>query len=306
MFSSLLLLFGAIFLVPTPLPVHGQFTGTVCIIPNGSANCPASTPTITGTPGTQLRVSIFLQGSDGTNGFSVILLADHTILKPAGVDITGTVIPGPQTIVVECIGGVLIQGPTCNPADSLDTIELALVACGGCPNTSAPTTGLLFTAIYNVTASTAQTPIGYQSSTNCNPSSVSGTNTCIQIANGTGTPDPENALTANFTTMTDFTISASPTALTVAKNSQGTSTITLASIGFSGTVTLSLNVSPTSHAPSTSLSPTSVALSSGGTGSSTLTVGASKHTGLGSYTVTVTGTSGSISHSVSVAVTVTR
>src|SRR5215471_15851761 len=41
---------------------------------------------------TQLRVGVYVNGSAGLNAFDISLLADHTILKPAGVDLTGTVL----------------------------------------------------------------------------------------------------------------------------------------------------------------------------------------------------------------------
>jgi len=303
-----LLISGALFALPgLTNPAHGQFTGTVCIVASGSTSCPSSPPTITGTVGTQLRVAIFVQGSDGTNGFDITLKADHTILKPAGADITGSVLQPPQQIIEECLGGVLVVGNTCQSTDTIDTLHFVALNCLGCPLTAAPTTGLLFTAIYNVTATTTGTPMGYQ--TGCANTSVSG-GTCVTLTNGTPTPDPETVLGATFTTgaVPDFSISASPTSLSVSHGAQGTSTITLSSLGgFAGTVSLSASVTPAvHHGPTATLSPTSVTLSSGGTGSSTLTISTVKNTPLGSYTVTVTGTSGSLSHSVTVTVSVTK
>src|SRR5437879_13489048 len=107
--ASVLLLLGTIFLIPATAPAHGQFTGTVCIIPTSSSSCPSSPATIGGTVGTQLRVSVFIQGSDALNGAQVILLADHTIIKPAGTDIPGTVVPG-GWIIEACSAGVLDNG----------------------------------------------------------------------------------------------------------------------------------------------------------------------------------------------------
>src|SRR3989441_13194085 len=149
---------------------HGQFPGTVCLVAPGTNACPSSPASLSGNSGTQLRVSVFIQNSDGLNGFDITLLADHTILKPAGADLTGTVLPGPQTVLVECLSGVLVQGSRCAPNDTVDTVHLAAVACLGCI-TATPTTGLLFTAIYNVTSASSGTPLGFQ--TGCpTPTSV--------------------------------------------------------------------------------------------------------------------------------------
>jgi len=92
--------------------------------------------------------------------------------------------------------------------------------------------------------------------------------------------------------VSNFSLSASPTAVTVSAGSPGTSTITVAPVtGFTGTVTL------TSDTPGCSLSPISVPGSGTSTLSCTLTTASN-------YLVTVTGTSGSESHAVSVTYTV--
>src|SRR2546425_773523 len=121
--SSFLLLLGTFFAFPVN-PAHGQFTGTVCLIPSGATSCPSTPASLSGAVGTQLKVSVFIQGSDSLNGFDVTVLADHTILKPAGADLTGTVLPSPPTILVECVGGILVRGNTCAPTtDTIDTIH---------------------------------------------------------------------------------------------------------------------------------------------------------------------------------------
>lgn len=98
----------------------------------------------------------------------------------------------------------------------------------------------------------------------------------------------------------NFSISASPTSLSIAQGSSGSSTISTAvTSGSAGTVSLSASVSPSG--PTASLSPSSVTAG----GSATLTVSVGSSVATGSYTVTVTGTEGSVSHSTSVAVTVT-
>ena len=300
----IILILGAFFYLPSiMINVHAA-TGTVCLIDTSSSSCPTSPASLTGTVGTQLRVSVFLQGSDHINGFDITTVADHTILKPAGVDLTGTILPSPQTIIVHCDGGVLKTGNSCSPPDTADTIHLAAVGASGILSTA--TTGLLFTAIYNVTSTTSGIPVGFQ--TGCSGTSVP-PNTCVTIANGTPTPVPETIQTARFSTNTttpDFTITANPTSLTISRGSQGTSTITLTSVGgFTGTVSISDSLSPSlRHPPSTSLSAATVTLAPGGTGSLILTITTNKHTSTGAYTVTISAVSGSISHSITIALTV--
>ena len=98
----------------------------------------------------------------------------------------------------------------------------------------------------------------------------------------------------------DFSISASPSSLTIAQGNSGSSTISTAvTSGSAGTVSLSASVSPSG--PTASLSPTSVTAGN----SATLTVSVGSSVATGNYTVTVTGTEGSATHSTSVTVTVT-
>jgi len=96
----------------------------------------------------------------------------------------------------------------------------------------------------------------------------------------------------------DFTLTASPTSVTVKAGTAGTSTITVTSLqNFSGTVALANTVSPPTGLACT-LSPASIVL--GVSGTSTLSCSGSA----GAYTVTVNGTSGALSHLANVTVTV--
>ena len=97
----------------------------------------------------------------------------------------------------------------------------------------------------------------------------------------------------------DFTIAASPSAVTVAAGSSGSSTISTSAVGTAGTVSLSVSGAPAGV--TASLSPTSVTAG----GSSTLTITVASGTAAGSATLTVTGTEGAASHSATVALTIT-
>ena len=111
----------------------------------------------------------------------------------------------------------------------------------------------------------------------------------------------------------DFGVAANPTSLSISIGSSGTSTLTLTSVnGFSGSVSLTAKVAPSSLTaglspaqPTAVLSSSAVSLQPGGTGSATLTVSASLLTTPGTYVVTITATSGNVSHTTSVTVTVT-
>ena len=104
----------------------------------------------------------------------------------------------------------------------------------------------------------------------------------------------------------DFTITATPSALTIDAGSSGFSTILVTSLnGFTGNVTLTATVSPVvSNGPTLTLNPTTVTLAQGGTQGSSLVVTTVGSTPKLDYTILVVGTSGSVSHSMVVSLTV--
>ena len=129
-----------------------------------------------------------------------------------------------------------------------------------------------------------------------------GASSSLDLVYAQGTSSPTSIKFARLSPYNppNFSISASPSSLTIQAGSSGTATLALASVnGFAGTVTMSGAVSPSGL--TASLNPTTVSLSSGGTATSTLTVTTS--TG-GSYTVTIQAAGGSLSHTVNVTVTV--
>ncbi len=99
----------------------------------------------------------------------------------------------------------------------------------------------------------------------------------------------------------DFSISSSPSSLSINSGSSSSSTITVSSInGFSGSVNLAVSA-PT--ALTTTLSSSTVTVSSTTPGSATLTISSASNAA-GTYSVTVTGTSNALTHSTTITVTV--
>jgi subtilase family serine protease len=99
----------------------------------------------------------------------------------------------------------------------------------------------------------------------------------------------------------DYTISASPSSLSIRAGSAGTTTLTVAPInGFTGTVTLSVS------APTGLTATLSSIQISGGSGTSTLTIKAGSLIMTGTYTVQVTGTNGTLSHATTITLRVWR
>ncbi len=110
------------------------------------------------------------------------------------------------------------------------------------------------------------------------------------------------SVTPTATTTPDFTISASPAALSVNQGSAGTSTVTTAvSGGFNAAITLSASGQPSGVTVGFSPNP----IAAPGSGSSTATFTVASTTATGVYPITITGTSGSTVHSTTVTLTVT-
>jgi subtilase family serine protease len=124
--------------------------------------------------------------------------------------------------------------------------------------------------------------------------------TGFDLCSGWGSPNTTgiiNLLAAGSTTPS-FTLSDSPSSLSVTQGSSGTSTISVTDVGgFSGSVTLAASGLPSGVTASFGTNPT--------TGTSVLTLTASSTATTGSSTVTITGTSGSLTATTTVALTVT-
>src|SRR5580658_2499017 len=122
--------------------------------------------------------------------------------------------------------------------------------------------------------------------------------TDYDLCTGWGSPNTTgmiNLLAGSATP--SFTLSDSPSSLTITQGSSGTSTITVTDVdGFSGSVTLAASGLPSGVTAAFGTNPT--------TGTSVLTLTASSTATTGSATVTITGTSGSLAASTTLALTV--
>jgi subtilase family serine protease len=122
--------------------------------------------------------------------------------------------------------------------------------------------------------------------------------TGYDLCTGWGSPNTTgiiNLLAGSATP--SFTLSDSPSSLTITQGGSGTSTITVNDVnGFSGSVTLAASGLPSGVTATFGTNPT--------TGTSVLTLTASSTATTGSATVTITGTSGSLTASTTLALTV--
>ncbi|MGB9235654.1 MAG: protease pro-enzyme activation domain-containing protein [Terriglobales bacterium] len=125
--------------------------------------------------------------------------------------------------------------------------------------------------------------------------------TGYDLATGWGSPNGSGLITSLAGSAgPGFSLSASPTSLSVAQGSAGTSTITSSVTGgFSGSISLSATGQPSGV--TVGFSPTSIA----GAGTSTMTVTVASSAATGTYTITVKGTSGSTVETTTVSLTVT-
>jgi hypothetical protein len=162
----------------------------------------------------------------------------------------------------------------------------------------------------NVSLSVSGLPTG--ASGNFNPASIAGSgNSTLTVTTSTSTPAGTYTLTVTGTsgslqhsdtvtlTVSDFSISATPSSQTVTAGNGTSYTANIGNInGFTGSVSLSASGLPSGA--SASFNPTSVTAP----GSSTMNVTTSTATPTGTDTLTITGTSGSLTHSTTVSLTV--
>ena len=269
--------------------VHGQLTGTVCIADPFSTSCPSTPPAISVLNGTQLQIAVNIEGSDPVNGFDVFVKADPTILNSVGVNLTGSVLGPDIFTVAECTGN---SGYGCTEGQNgPGTIRVAAVALGFI--TTAPTTGRLFSIIFNVTRTSSSVLIGFQ--TGCSGTSTS-SNYCVTVVDGytlnketvqESTGDPG-----------DFSILVELCCPTIKRNETRLGEIHVQSLnGFFGSMSLSFTVSPLKrHGPTVLPLVTETVLLPPNTSTSMLFLfDTSSFTPPGNYTVIVRGRAGLIS-----------
>ena len=127
--------------------------------------------------------------------------------------------------------------------------------------------------------------------------------TGYDLATGWGSPNGAGliaALAGGVSSQPGFSLSASPSSVSVAQGAAGTSTITsTVTGGFSSSIGLSASGQPSGV--TVGFSPSSIT----GAGSSTMTMTVASSVATGSYAITVTGTSGTTTATTSVTLTVT-
>src|SRR5256712_210495 len=150
-----------------------------------------------------------------------------------------------------------------------------------------------------VTASFSPNPATTSSTLTLTATSTAATGTLALTVTGTsGSLASSTTATLTVTAAGNFTLSSSPSSLTIEQRAGGASTITVTpQNGFTGSVSLSASGQPSGVTASFSTNPA--------TASSTLTLTASSTATTGTFSVAVAGTSGNLTHSTTLSLTVT-
>jgi subtilase family serine protease len=240
------------------------------------------------------------------------------------LDVASTVTPGTYTMTVSGSGNGITHTATFSlivaPPGSftLSASPTSVSVAQGSSGTSTITSAVSETFDSAVTLTATGAPTGVTVSFSENPIPMPGSGpVTMTMAVGTSTATGKYTITVTGTgggtsatttvTLTvlvaaNFTISASPTSLSVAPGYSGKSTITTAITGsFSSAILLSASGQPSgvtvSFNPATILAP--------GSGTSTMSAAVATTTTPGTYPITVTGTGGGITQTATVKLTVT-
>ena len=206
-----------------------------------------------------------------------------------------------------CVNFPVVSGPNYTLSASPSSLTVTQGSSGNSTITVTPSGG--FTG--SVSLSTSALPSGVTASFGTNP--TTGTSVVTFTASATATTGTSSvtitgtsgtlshttsiSLTINATATPNFSLSASPSSLSVTQGSSGNSTITVTpSGGFTGSVTLSNSALPSGVTASFGTNPT--------TSTSVLTFTASSTATTGTSTITITGVSGTLSHTTTISLTI--
>src|SRR5439155_25032498 len=203
---SLPLFLAASLLLPVyvvPLGHASPGTGLVCITTSTSAtSCPTGTPTLGPfTAGQTFTVGVFIQLSDAMGGLDIYVQSNNAYVNPTGAAL-GNLIASPSLTSI-CINGAATTGScTVGTANGPGVVEVTTIESSGsneCGGIS-PCSGMAFTITYQVvgTTNTVALSLSYPTAAGCSASSVSSPpNTCVEVADSTGTVLSENIQGAN-------------------------------------------------------------------------------------------------------------
>jgi len=285
---------------PIELTVAGQPSGVTATLDPTSVTPPAdgsadSTLTIqvgsSATPGTY---TLTVTGMTRLLDHSIIITLTVTALPPAP-DFSLDVVPASLQIQQGQSAQAQVTVTSINSFNSAVTLSLP----GGVPEK--PTGSFSPNPITPPPNETAQSTLTVLVS-----DAVPAGPYTLTIIGTSGTLEHRFNITVTVTSppIPDFSLSASPSSLTVQQGNSGSSTITATSIqGFNSPIELSVSGEPSGV--TATLNPTSITPPADGSVNSTLTIQVDPSTAPGTYPLTVTGTSGSLTHTTTVTLQVT-
>ena len=303
---------------------------TVSASPSSLSIAPGNqgTSTITTSISGGFNSSISLSASGSPSGTSVSF-SPSSIPAPGSGSSTMTLIvgsstaPGTYPITVQGSGGgiqrtttvtLTVTAPSFTISVSPSSLSVAPGHQGSSTVSTTVSNGFNSSISLSATGAPSGTTVSFNPVTIAAPGSGSST---MMVTVGSGTAPGTYPITVTgsgggiqrTTTFTltvtgspDFTISASPTSLTVQQGGRGTSTITTAVLnGFNSSIALSASGMPSGT--TVSFNPTTIPAPGSGTSTMTVTVGSA--TATGNYTITVAGNGGGAQHTATVTLTVT-
>ena len=311
-------------------PSDGSATSTLTLTASSSATAGTATVTIKGTSGSLASSTTVSLTVSSPNGCAAAWSATQVYTggmtaSESGIDYVanywtegnnpatsnGPAGSGQPWTSQGACGG---QSASFTLSDSPGSLSIAQGASGTSTVTVNPANG--FSG--SVTLAASGLPSGVTASFGTNPatgssvltlkassSATAGSSTVtITGTSGSLTASTTIALTVTSSGTASFSLSDSPSSLSIAQSASGASTVTVASSGgFTSAVALSVSGLPSGV--TASFSPSSVTPSANGSVTSTLTLTASSSAATGTVTLTIKGTSGSLSATTTIALTVT-
>jgi subtilase family serine protease len=264
------------------------FTGTVIFSVTGlPAGVTATFSPAATTRTSTLTFNVAASAAPGTATLTVTGAAG-TATSKATITITVT---APPSFTVSATPASVSLSPGASGASTIAITALngfsgtVALAASGLPSGVTATFGAMTTSHTSVVTFTAASAAAAATAT-------------VTIAGTSGTLTSKVAIALTIAPPPTFTLSGSPTALSIAQGATGSSTLTLTpQNGFASTVTLSTSVLPSGVVGSFSSGST--------TNTCILTLAAAASAAAGPSTLTITGKSGSLSETVTISLTVT-
>src|SRR2546430_11635525 len=129
------------------LPVgRAQTVGKVCVADISSTSCPSTPPSFPGHLNKPPQFAVNIQNSDRFNAFDISVKTNAGILNPVSLDLAGSLIHDPRTIISECVNNQPVIGSCRSGIDDYGVVSLAVTALGY--DVEAPASGRLFSITY--------------------------------------------------------------------------------------------------------------------------------------------------------------